>query len=332
MKPRYYAKPSLRVKTALKGYLTTEEMRRFHELSVARHFLVVGRHLAMTFLCAFVLWRVSNPLVWAPVAALQGFNILGYIILLHEQVHETIFRGRSPWLNRLLGLFYGLPSAISSTQFKRWHLDHHNELGSTTSDPKRAYLTPKRVARWYKFLYMTPALFVIYSIASKKEASTYPGEIQKLIQREKAIFMGIHLAAAAALVLIGGWGVMARVWLVPFFLAFPFAFTLNRLGQHYDIDPTDPLKWSTLVNSSRFWDFIFLYSNLHLEHHYFPRVPFYRLPELNRRLQAFYKAHDVKPRTYGQILRGWFLENRVPHTDWDQALEAPTPTGRVGAA
>ena len=29
-----------------------------------------------------------------------------------------------------------------------------------------------------------------------------------------------------------------------------------------------------------FWDFLFLNSNYHLEHHYFPGVPFYRLPQV----------------------------------------------------
>ena len=58
---------------------------------------------------------------------------------------------------------------------------------------------------------------------------------------------------------------------------FPVAFTLNRLGQHYDIDPADPAKWSTLVKRSWFWDYAFLFSNYHLEHHYFPGVPFYNL-------------------------------------------------------
>ena len=32
-----------------------------------------------------------------------------------------------------------------------------------------------------------------------------------------------------------------------------------------------------------FWDFAFLNSNYHLEHHYFPGVPFYRLPRCSAR-------------------------------------------------
>ena len=73
-----------------------------------------------------------------------------------------------------------------------------------------------------------------------------------------------------------------RTSVIPVFFVFPVAFTLNRLGQHYDIDPDDPAKWGTLMKGHWFWDFAFLNSNYHLEHHYFPGVPFYHLPALQR--------------------------------------------------
>jgi hypothetical protein len=59
-------------------------------------------------------------------------------------------------------------------------------------------------------------------------------------------------------------------YVVPYFFVFPIAFALNRLGQHYDIDPADTAKWATFVRGSRFWNVVYLCSNLHLEHHYFP--------------------------------------------------------------
>ena len=62
---------------------------------------------------------------------------------------------------------------------------------------------------------------------------------------------------------------------------FPVAFTLNRLGQHYRIDPSDPRKWSTRVDGNPAWHFLFLWSNHHIEHHYYPRVPFYNLRKLD---------------------------------------------------
>ena len=116
-----------------------------------------------------------------------------------------------------------------------------------------------------------------------------------------------------------GPAVMARVYLVPYFLVFPIAFTLNRLGQHYRIDPSDPRKWSTRVDGNPVWHFLFLWSNFHLEHHYFQSVPFYNLPELNRVLRPYFEEHGIENHGYGEILRDWFLRNRQPHTNWDAA-------------
>ncbi|MCL6509116.1 MAG: fatty acid desaturase, partial [Anaerolineae bacterium] len=125
-----------------------------------------------------------------------------------------------------------------------------------------------------------------------------------------------HLAAIAALWGAFGAGAAIRAHLVPVFFVFPVAFTLNRLGQHYDIDPGDPARWGTLMRGHWFWDFAFLNSNYHLEHHYFPGVPFYRLPALQRALRPFYERRGMRAQTYRGLLYGWFVLNKAPHTDW----------------
>ena len=65
-----------------------------------------------------------------------------------------------------------------------------------------------------------------------------------------------------------------------------------------------------------FWDLAFLNSNYHLEHHYFPGVPFYRLPEVQQALAPYYARKSLSWHTYGRLLRGWFVENQAPHTKW----------------
>lgn len=320
-KLKAYSPHKSHVAQVLKRYLTIDELRALHRLQPGRHFGVVARQIALSLLTAFALYKVSNPWIWIPLAVLQGFQILGFIILLHEHVHDAIFVGPHPRWMRFLGLLYAFPSAISASQFERWHLDHHNELGSSSDDPKRAYLTPKIVARWYKLLYLTPVLFVIYSIAAAREARGYPVPIQRRIAWERTINISLHLAVIALWWAIAGGATAFRVHIAPLFLAFPIAFTLNRLGQHYDIEPSDPLRWSTLINPSPGLDFLFLWSNLHLEHHYYPRVPFYNLVALNRKLQPFYREHGVPNRNYRQILWQWFVRNRTPHTNWFEGPE-----------
>ncbi len=103
------------------------------------------------------------------------------------------------------------------------------------------------------------------------------------------------------------------------FFVFPIAFTLNRLGQHYDIDPTDPAAWGTLMRGSWLWDFVYIHSNYHLEHHYFPSVPCYNLPALQRALQPFYQKRGMRWQTYGGLVYGWLVLNKKPHTDWNLA-------------
>jgi len=306
------------IQERLREFLDREEILELHRRSAWRHFALVAQQVVLLVGVSILLYRISNPLIWVPLAAFQGFVILGFIILLHEQVHNLIFSKRRPFWERLLGLFYALPSAISASQFKRWHLDHHSELGSESDDPKRAYLSPKRVARWYKALYMTVALFVIYSIASAKAARKYSPQLRRTINIEKVVFIGFHIVFAWWLWSESGFQVWARVHMIPVFVSFPFAFTLNRLGQHYAIDPTDPAKWSTLVRSNWFWNWIFVYSNFHLEHHYLVGVPAYNLPRMQGKLWPFYEHIGYRPMGFGKILYYWFVRNKPPHTNWEE--------------
>jgi fatty acid desaturase len=237
-------------------------------------------------------------------------------VLLHEVVHEAVTGRFRPGLTRLLGLAYAFPSGISHLQFTRWHLDHHDNLGSPTEDPKRFHLSPRRNARWYKALYFTPALFAIYFRAARREMATYPPELRGRITRERNLTMLGHAVILAALWASLGAPAMMRVYAIPYFLVFPIAFALNRMGQHYYINPANPAQWSTLVASSFFWNFAFLWSNFHLEHHYFPRVPFYNLPRLHRLLGPFYRSEGMKPVGYATLIYGWLIRNDVPHSDW----------------
>jgi fatty acid desaturase len=124
------------------------------------------------------------------------------------------------------------------------------------------------------------------------------------------------LSILAAIVMIAGWSIAWKLYIVPVFLIFPIAFALNRLGQHYDIDPSDPAKWSTLVKGSLFWDVVFLFSEYHLEHHYFPSVPFYNLPRLQKLLLPFYEKRGMAARTYSELIWRYLILNRRPHTNW----------------
>jgi fatty acid desaturase len=300
----------------LRAAVPADVLRGLHERSAARHFAIAARQFAFLAALAWVGITQTDPLIWVPAALLQGVVILSFIILLHEVVHETVFRHRRPGVYQVLGRVYAGVSAISATQFRRWHLDHHDELGSATEDPKRAHLSPKINARWLKFLYITPALFLIYARAAGTEAKTYTPAMRRTIGLERLVNVLFHGGLVALLWTQFGSDAALRAYVVPVFFAFPIAFTVNRLGQHYWVDPSDPAKWGTRVDGNPVLNFLFLQSNHHIEHHYFPSVPLYSLPALNRRLRPFWDGIGHRSRSYPRLLWKWFAENRAPHTNW----------------
>jgi fatty acid desaturase len=315
----YYSDHTVALRAELGQAVPRELLKELHVKTPVRHFVVAIRQFAILVLATWGLIRFEHPAVWIPLAVLQGFTVFNFTVLLHEVLHRLVFERPRPLAERILGLAYAIPSGIAASQFTKWHLDHHAELGSSLGDPKRHHLSPKRNERWFKLLYATPALFPIYFRAAARETGTYPPELQQVIRRERLASIGAHLLVLALIWWgFGGWAAL-RAYVVPVFFVFPIAFTLNRLGQHYDIDPTDPARWSTLMKGSWFWDFLFLNSNYHLEHHYFPGVPFYHLPRLQRELVPLFERHRMPWRTYPQLVKGWLIDNHAPHTNWDLA-------------
>ena len=317
MGSHYYSQHAVALRAELGEALSRDIMRQLHRKSGWRHGIVALRQFAILAGATWALINFENPLIWIPLAFVQGFTVFNFTILLHEVVHHTVFDGRRPLAERLLALLYAIPSGISPSQFTRWHLDHHAELGSAEEDPKRHHLSPKVNKRWYKLLYCTPALFPIYFRAARREAVTYDSALQARIAGERKVSIAFHLGAIALVWYLFGFYAALRTNIIPVFFIFPIAFTLNRLGQHYDIDPSDPAKWGTLMRGHWFWDFVYLNSNYHLEHHYFPGVPFYRLPQVQKALIPFYERKKMRWRTYGQLVYGWLVENQAPHTNWD---------------
>ncbi len=148
MKSHHYWKSIADFKRELRDAIPQAELKALHEKRPALHLLYASRQFAMVAACSAALWHLGNPWLWAPVALLQGFTFFNMTTLLHEVVHSAVFHTSSARWESVLGLVYAITSGISASQFTRWHLDHHDNLGSAEDDPKRHWLSPKRNARW----------------------------------------------------------------------------------------------------------------------------------------------------------------------------------------
>jgi fatty acid desaturase len=324
----YYSDHAQQLKQDLAREIPAEALRELHRKRPLLHALIALANFGALIGSAFAIVSLDVWYQWLPFAFVAGFAVFNCTVLLHEVVHRAVIAESKDGVYRLLGLLYAMPSGISASQFTKWHLDHHAELGSDTGDPKRHYLSPKRNARWFKALYFTPALFPIYFRAAARETASYPDELRRRIARERLATVAFQLAILFSIAYFAGWAIAWKLYIVPIFFVFPIAFALNRLGQHYDINPDDPAQWSTLVRGSWFWNTIYLFSNYHLEHHYFPSVPFYNLPRLQRLLMPFYEKRGMVARGYSSLLWHYLVLNRRPHTKWSR-LDASAAVPRT---
>ena len=313
MSASFYYEHAGELNRELKAAIPADTLKALHKKRPFYHFVIAARQFVLIIGLPIFIFHVQSFWLWFPASVLLGFVVFSFSVLLHESIHGLIF-DRDRWgLSTPLGFVYGLLSGLSYAQFRRWHLDHHNNLGSEHLDPKRAYLSPKINAFWYKLLYCTPALIFIYARAVAKTLKDYPSSFRRRIGLERAVGIPFQLAVLAWFwTLDPAFALKAHV--IPVFFVFPVAFTLNRLGQHYVIAPDDVAQWSTLMRANWVWNFLYLFSTYHLEHHYFPGVPFYHLKKLQKALEPFYARRNIPSLTYGPLLFLWFFKNHTPHS------------------
>ena len=229
------------------------------------------------------LWAAASALALASrhlairvaADAAAGLAIHGLIVLMHDAAHGLL--SRRPAVNRWLGFVCGLPFWASVTAYRCNHTTHHRVTG-TDEDPgdlvgaaRRAGISMRHVVLVVLSL---ATLLVIPSIARDGFRKAPPGQ-----RRQVLVEYALIAAAFALFFALAPWRVILHVWLAPF-AVLSLVNNARSLAEHTFTDRGDPLGNTRSVESCALVRFLFSNVNLHWEHHRFPRVPWYRLPEL----------------------------------------------------
>lgn len=312
----FWAKSAKTLIEELKKEVREENLEKLKEKKPLIHLIYSLRQWLFLIFSTYILIKTNNLFLILFFSAFSGLAIFNFLTLLHEALHNLIFEKNRPFLNKIFLFLYSFPTTISPTQFTKWHLDHHSQLGSETEDPKRDKLAPKKNSRILKLFYFTPLLFFIYFNAQRKENKKYPLKIQKKIKIERFLFIFIHILINLFLFYSGGFFLWFKVYFLPLFIFFPLFFGINRLGQHYARSSNEPIGWTTFIPGSFFWDFLFLKSNYHLEHHLFPMVPFYNLPKLQKLLLPFYEKKNLISYNFMELIYLFIFKNKEVYKIW----------------
>lgn len=286
--------------------LTLEELRAFMRPAPWRAFAGVLRVYGLLIgTIAGALWLGGVWLIPAIllIAALQH----ALSILQHEAVHGLICPNRK-W-NDFIGAWV-LSYPIGFTMaYRTTHFGHHRNLGEDTADPDAHIYAPFPMSRKEFFKKMILAFSGIEACRQFLRGGTAT-TAASVISRVKALggvvlVQGIILAG---FVLAGHPLHYILLWLVPLVtLAKGFTY-LRSVAEHLiriDAVPSSATRIRTF-QSSLFERFFLAPLNFHIhaEHHWYPQVPYSRLPTLRRVLKtrAGYEQGTEQAKSYLSVL------------------------------
>ncbi len=256
--------------------------RRFESLTWAVIAVIYGGWGLLT-------WFNAEVPAWVLLPA-GAMLIAWHGSLQHETIHGHPTRNRR--INSALGwppLGLWMPYAI----YRESHLLHHNnrQLTQPGADPESFYLT---VEDWNRYgpvrralhlgnqtllgrLVIGPVLVIGGFLAGEV------GRIGRGDFRHAGIWLR-HGIGVAAILLWVEWVCGLPAWLYLIGFVYPgAALTLLRSYAEHRAAP-DPADRTAVVRAGPLFGLLFLNNNLHVAHHARPTLPWYRLPEFNRRI------------------------------------------------
>lgn len=258
--------------------------------------MVAPLHLAVPVLCGFAAAAWPTWPVVAPCVLLSGFSLHACALLMHEALHGNVFR-RPRW-DRFAAFVLAAPVALSGTAYGVIHGPHHRY---TRSDRD-----PDEILRFVKSRALHTLGFVIWMlVGSIWYLAVIPGRALRLATpalRRRILFEYAAIAAAfgsaLALCWVHGalWG-FALYWGLPFLIA-TWIGNGRAWAEHQMTEPDHPLRNTRSVVTHPVFAFLLCNSNLHLEHHLFPAVPWYNLPRLHALLAPHYRGMVRVRRSY----------------------------------
>lgn len=300
--------------------LLRQETHALGELAPWRFCLALGFDLAI----AAVGVAVSEFYFFNAFAYLVGIVLIGSRlhaigILLHECVHYRAFRSHK--LNMFVAELLGSLILTSAEGYREHHLAHHRHL-NTLEDPdwvrkmgQRGFDYPKNnlgVVR--SLLFQLSGLGMVRLFLDIRTST----QSKRVSRRNRLLRLCGYIAVLALCGATGTLGKLALYWLVPMLTTFPMLFYVRSVAEHHGNLAYDHAYTNSRTTIACAWErFLFLphHVGCHLEHHLYPHVPFYRLPDLHRLLMQRTDFSERAHVTYGVctgLLREWTGPVRGP--------------------
>lgn len=267
--------------------LEPAELRRLNERSDFYGGLQMASHWGVIAIVGYLHWLAMGT--WLVV--LTGF-VLGVLLNFlyaaqHELSHATVFKTRK--LNEVFGRIIGFVEFYPRDFDQVMHFAHHSHTGNWERDGElvREPYTLGMYLLWVSGItYWRNRIFGIVRRARGVILEPFIRKQEEaMIIRESRIHLALYTAIFVVSVVTATWAVL-MFWVLPLLLTKPvhqLQNTIEHLGLSHEDDILENTR-STRTNAVMRW--LCWQMPYHTAHHIFPSVPFWKLRELNAKIEG----------------------------------------------
>lgn len=235
--------------------------------------------------CGAAIWQLRDldlpgieiVLACLPLYLVAAASLHGISLFTHEAVHGVLSSNHT--INRTMGIACALPVLQNYSAYKVLHLRHHKHLGQE-GDPDH-YDNYSRwtwlvfTMHWVRLIIGYPIYIVMIPILGYRQGR--PSERRWIVF--EVVLLLLLMAAVIASPL--PWALLLHVWLIPMLIINTLV-NIRGMSQHTFLEqPDDPVQGTRSILTNPVTTFFMCNENYHLEHHLFPRVPWYNLKQLH---------------------------------------------------
>jgi fatty acid desaturase len=271
--------------------LTKEQLT---ELSTVKPLIAcfhVAGEWALIAATIYLCQRFWHPMLYVFAVVFIASRQHALLVLMHEGVHYRLLRNRrlNDWTTEVL---LAWPHLVSARKYRKNHFAHHRHL-NTAQDPelkRRAgdpvWIFPQAVPTLARTLFRDAVGLNAMALIKLAASVATADEVPKWFLATRYAFYAVALGT---IVYAGAVEGFVLYWIVPMFTWLVLIMRIRSIAEHHAIDEPQSAYPRTRTTHANLLERILLAPknvNYHIEHHFFPSVPFYRLPELHALLMS----------------------------------------------
>ena len=262
--------------------LTAEQRRELTRKSDLRGLMHLAQHFGLIGITAALI--IMQVPFWPVLMLVQGILLVFLFTLLHEASHETPFRSR--WLNTAAAHVSGYLILLPPRWFRYFHFAHHRHTQIPGKDPELAEPKPEGWAQYLRHVSGIPVWIshirtLARNAAGRCDDDFVPVAKRQAMGNEARIMCAVYLVALLGSIALDT-PLLIFIWLIPLLIGQPFL-RLYLLAEHGRCAyVTNMLENSRTTFTNALVPALAWNMPYHGEHHAYPTVPFYKLPDLHK--------------------------------------------------